>query len=273
MNKHFTIHIHSSISNILQQQAIGSCFKPVSCNDQFEKLEFMGDSYLNNEITKNIFQTRSMFDPHYMTELRSFCTKNETLSYLYDLLNLEKFGNKKERQPYNDDKTFIKNKADIVEAMIGELCLSQNERCKETLKDIISLLDYIGNERFVKSKYHQSVTTQALPSKEIISYKLDPTSSSLLPKTLTITPVTPNKNNQKQIKATPQKQQQSPTHKLKALENLSKIIAISPKSEQTKTISETVSQKKVTFTTKVQLLLPSQMEEITLLSPFSVEYM
>ncbi|KYQ92792.1 cAMP-dependent protein kinase [Tieghemostelium lacteum] len=162
MKKHITMNIHSSISNILQQQVIGQCFKPVSSRDQFEKLEFIGDSILNYEITKNIYQTRTMFDPHLMHTLRSFCTKNETLFCLYNMLNLEKFEEQKERKLYNDDKTFTKNKADIVEAMIGEMYLTQSERCKEILKDIISLLDYMGNEMFIKSIYHESVTNQAI---------------------------------------------------------------------------------------------------------------
>jgi dsRNA-specific ribonuclease len=68
---------------------------------------------LYEKISSFIMQTRRFMNPHLMTTLRSFIIKNQNLALVFDTLALHTL--------FSYDPREFKEKADIVEAMIGEM--------------------------------------------------------------------------------------------------------------------------------------------------------
>eukprot|EP01087_Luapelamoeba_hula_P003232 TRINITY_DN1302_c0_g1_i1.p1 TRINITY_DN1302_c0_g1~~TRINITY_DN1302_c0_g1_i1.p1 ORF type:complete len:567 (+),score=116.39 TRINITY_DN1302_c0_g1_i1:353-2053(+) len=88
----------------------------------FEILEFYGDSVLYERISFFLMQTRRFMSPHLLTKLRSAVIQNRNLALCFETLNLVGLFEK------GKAPTVMKGRADVVEAMLGEL----SEACTHT---------------------------------------------------------------------------------------------------------------------------------------------
>ena len=108
--------------------------------NEFEVLEFYGDACLYQTISQYIMTTRRFMNPHLMTQLRMSCIKNVNLAVVFDLLHLDQLLRVQGAMP-------VKDKADIVEAIIGELAEDEEETA--TLNEITAYIAYVGEKAFV----------------------------------------------------------------------------------------------------------------------------
>jgi hypothetical protein len=113
----------------------------------FEVLEFYGDSVLYEKISNYLMTTRRFMDPNLMTKLRTQVIKNSNLSEVYDLLDLRVLI-RDELVPsfHKDGPSIMKAKADVVEAMIGEMA-EYDKECA-ALRDFTAFIAYIGERSF-----------------------------------------------------------------------------------------------------------------------------
>jgi len=105
---------------------------------EFEILEFYGDAVLYEKISSFIMQTRRFMNPHLMTTLRTFIIQNRNLALAFDNLSLHTLF------PYDPQE--FKEKADIVEAMIGEMAevAARDEQLSSQVSGVLSeLLTYV----------------------------------------------------------------------------------------------------------------------------------
>jgi hypothetical protein len=119
----------------------------------FETLEFYGDAVLYERITKNLVMTKKFCTPHMLSTMRSSTVCNKTLSSVYDSLELFKLSNSSFSPSYLD----VKQKGDIIEAIIGEISLYLNSNnslghlvklCEDALDDFISYINYAGDAAY-----------------------------------------------------------------------------------------------------------------------------
>jgi dsRNA-specific ribonuclease len=119
----------------------------------FETLEFYGDAVLYERITKNLVMTKKFCTPHMLSTMRSSTVCNKTLSSVYDSLELFKLSNTSFSPSYLD----VKQKGDIIEAIIGEISLYLNSNnslghlvklCEDALDDFISYINYAGDAAY-----------------------------------------------------------------------------------------------------------------------------
>jgi hypothetical protein len=113
-------------------------------SNEFEVLEFYGDAYLYERVTKNILRSRRFMDPNLMTTLRRYCIKNDNLAAVFDQLGLGALLESSESLSLLTRK----NKADIVEAIIGEIAEDHPE--EDVLSELIAFISYIGEKEYFK---------------------------------------------------------------------------------------------------------------------------
>jgi hypothetical protein len=120
-------------------------------NSTFEILEFYGDSVLYERISFFMMQTRRFMSPHLLTQLRCSVIQNINLARTFETLNLN------ELLATNCTRTLeFKEKADVVEAIIGELnecCLRGNllSDCrfiKGVLDEFLAYICYMGEQNY-----------------------------------------------------------------------------------------------------------------------------
>jgi dsRNA-specific ribonuclease len=116
-------------------------------SNEFEVLEFYGDAFLYERVTKNIIRSRRFMDPHLMTNLRVYCIKNANLAVVFDQLGLEVLFEPSVEKDSIAMLT-IKNKADIVEAIIGEIAEHRPE--EDVLSELVAFISYIGEKEYFK---------------------------------------------------------------------------------------------------------------------------
>lgn len=92
----------------------------------------------------NLKHTKSWLDPHILTQLRTTCVMNSNLAVAFDKLHLENllpFNWLISSKHYNDT---IKAKADVIEAVLGELADAKPELASQ----LVSYIAYIGETKF-----------------------------------------------------------------------------------------------------------------------------
>jgi len=120
----------------------------------FEVLEFYGDAYLYERVSYFIMTTRRFMDPNLMTKLRSSCINNANLATVFEQLKLSELF---ETMPVNLP---FKSKADILEAIIGELAEDSSSISEDLLTELIAYIAYIGDkEYFQKANANSSISS------------------------------------------------------------------------------------------------------------------
>ncbi len=116
--------------------------------NEFEVLEFYGDSVLYERISSFIMHTRRFMNPHLMTTLRSFIVQNRNLALCYDTLGIQTLlTNPPAEMPF-------KEKADVIEAVIGELAEAaddegtQHAQASKTLSELLTYICYLGEKTY-----------------------------------------------------------------------------------------------------------------------------
>ncbi|KAF2075569.1 hypothetical protein CYY_003112 [Polysphondylium violaceum] len=146
------INFTEPIQTLIAGSEIGACFEPVTQKDLFQNLEFFGDAVLHYQISKLIFKTKNYLDPNHNTSLRTFAEKNATLNDFFDKFELQAFLSKSNYSYLASNQ--LKGKADIVEALIGELDRSKSIVAKNLLAGIVGFLLSIGENLFNQEHPH-----------------------------------------------------------------------------------------------------------------------
>lgn len=131
-----------------KQSLLRKCF--ILDSNEFEVLEFYGDAFLYERITKNILRSRRFMDPNLMTTLRRYCIKNDNLATVFDQLGLIAL-----LEPHQESLVLTrKNKADIVEAIIGEI--AEHRPDEDVLSEFVAFISYVGEKEYFKENHHVS---------------------------------------------------------------------------------------------------------------------
>jgi len=128
-------------------------------SNEFEVLEFYGDAYMYERITKNILRSRRFMDPNLMTTLRRYCIKNDNLAAVFDQLGLLALleptaagGSTGIAAGESIPVLNRKNKADIVEAIIGEIAEHHPE--EDVLSELVAFISYVGEKEYFKEHHN-----------------------------------------------------------------------------------------------------------------------
>jgi hypothetical protein len=123
-----------------KQNILRRCFLLES--NEFEVLEFYGDAYLYERVSYFIMTTRRFMDPNLMTKLRCSCIKNANLATVFEQLKLSEL---LEPSPLG---LTLKSKADILEAIIGELAEDSSSGAEDLLSQLIAYIAYMGDKEY-----------------------------------------------------------------------------------------------------------------------------
>jgi dsRNA-specific ribonuclease len=123
-----------------KQNVLRRCF--LSESNEFEVLEFYGDAYLYERVSYFIMTTRRFMDPNLMTKLRCSCIKNANLATVFEQLKLAEL---LEPSPLG---LTLKSKADILEAIIGELAEDSSSGAEDLLSALIAYIAYMGDKEY-----------------------------------------------------------------------------------------------------------------------------
>jgi hypothetical protein len=123
-----------------KQSVLRRCFLLES--NEFEVLEFYGDAYLYERVSYFIMTTRRFMDPNLMTKLRCSCIKNANLATVFEQLKLAEL-----LEPSPISLT-LKSKADILEAIIGELAEDSSSGAEDLLSALIAYIAYMGDKEY-----------------------------------------------------------------------------------------------------------------------------
>jgi len=134
------IRLLQKLLELKKQNILRRCF--LLDSNEFEVLEFYGDAYLYERVSYFIMTTRRFMDPNLMTKLRCSCIKNANLAAVFEQLKLfELF----ESAPVNLP---LKSKADILEAIIGELAEEGSSVSEDLLTELIAYIAYMGDKEY-----------------------------------------------------------------------------------------------------------------------------
>ncbi len=95
--------------------SVRGCSLPV---EDFERLEFLGDSVINTVIAKILFDKCPNFDPNKLTRIRSAITDNKNLSRLSKQIGIDEIG-----KPLEIGELNTKQSADLFEAFVCAIFL------------------------------------------------------------------------------------------------------------------------------------------------------
>jgi hypothetical protein len=96
-------------------------------------------------------QTRRFFSPHLLTKLRTSIICNRSLALCFDLLKVSAL------MTQTDTLIDLKQKADVIEAIIGELSEAagrpNQSLAKSVLDELLSYIHYHGEQTYFSEKY------------------------------------------------------------------------------------------------------------------------
>ncbi len=112
--------------------------------EDYERLEFLGDDVLDLIVSEKLFLS-SKFDEDTMTKLRSHFVKTESLSEIFDLIDIKPF------IKYVGTELQASMKEDIMEAFFGVLYLEKGHKKCQEVWDLI--MERTGFEQKVMDKF------------------------------------------------------------------------------------------------------------------------
>ncbi|UUM19777.1 MULTISPECIES: ribonuclease III [unclassified Mycoplasma] len=122
--------------------------------NNYEQLEFLGDSILNFLSSEYIFLKYTNLEPGKQTRVRSAAVRTETLAELSEKLGLVDILKTGYKQTANDVKNSLKVKADVFESILGAIYLDQgiDEARKFVEKYIFPVIDKVHAQSNKDSK-------------------------------------------------------------------------------------------------------------------------
>jgi len=146
--------LYKKLFGLFDKKVIHNAFKPGT--NEFEVLEFYGDSYLYERVSHFLMTTRRFMDPHLMTTVRVACIRNSNLAEVYDLLRLASLCPPSLSTTIH--KELIKWKGDVIEAIIGELAeAEENQEANMLLTELLAFIAYCGEKAYFEEKAVQKV--------------------------------------------------------------------------------------------------------------------
>eukprot|EP00761_Pharyngomonas_kirbyi_P010820 gb/GECH01010843.1/.p1 GENE.gb/GECH01010843.1/~~gb/GECH01010843.1/.p1 ORF type:complete len:448 (+),score=108.01 gb/GECH01010843.1/:1-1344(+) len=139
-------------------QALHKSLLPKVFGHAFQVLEFYGDAVLQERVSKYLITTRRFMNPCMLSQLRQSCVSNKNLCEVFEALQLETIT----VPDLGTNKSDIKAKGDIVEAIIGELILNKNSSnslhpfIDAVLEELLSFICFIGEQRFFTLMDHNA---------------------------------------------------------------------------------------------------------------------
>ncbi|KAL6073750.1 hypothetical protein QOT17_004748 [Balamuthia mandrillaris] len=165
------------LKKLQRMQILRHSFSPFDACSNFEILEFYGDSVLYERISFFIMQTRRFMSPHLLTRLRCSVINNKNLARCFDSLDLHllllrdgmpsymtlsgssSFSESDSSSGENGGGFFLplKTKADVIEAVIGELAeaianpskyADQQYLIQAVLDEFLAYISYMGEQYY-----------------------------------------------------------------------------------------------------------------------------
>jgi hypothetical protein len=149
--------LFAKIKKLRELRVLNHSLNPTTSHNDFEVLEWYGDSVLYERIAFFLFKTRRFMSPDLLSRIRQEAVNNRNLANCYDILNL--------RGLVDSPPEHVKPKADIVEAIIGELAEASVTRdihgneIKAVLDELLAFIAFCG-EREYFSLYMNSIIGQ-----------------------------------------------------------------------------------------------------------------
>jgi len=144
-----------TLLELKKQNVLRRCLRLES--NEFEVLEFYGDAYLYERVSYFIMTTRRFMDPNLMTKLRTSCIKNANLALVFEQLKL--FELLLEPAPVD---LLLKTKADILEAIIGELAEDGSSGSEDLLSALIAYIAYMGEKEYFQENSSVSPNIESM---------------------------------------------------------------------------------------------------------------
>eukprot|EP01116_Phalansterium_solitarium_P011161 TRINITY_DN26775_c0_g2_i1.p1 TRINITY_DN26775_c0_g2~~TRINITY_DN26775_c0_g2_i1.p1 ORF type:complete len:357 (-),score=36.32 TRINITY_DN26775_c0_g2_i1:90-1160(-) len=182
--------LRNKLSQLKQEGVLKHSLLPLDKQSDFEILEFYGDSVLSERCAYFMLQTRRFMNPHLLSSLRTECIKNDNLAAIFDRLQLAELPMASTARPHEPYEPPLKGKADVVEAMIGELrdCMDKAEfmplvaRIKGVLTEMICFIAYVGEQTYFQLQQRADAKRLSLvPPLSAAAVDAQPLHAGLLP--------------------------------------------------------------------------------------------
>ena len=146
-------HVVTRLQAVIRRDLLKHSLRPADASSDFELLEFLGDAALGYRIAKMLAQTKRFMSPHGLSLLKQSLTKNATLARVFDLLNINAL-----LAPEHRRSADVKPRADVIEAIIGELTElldkplsdppADRELLQSTLDKLLMFIAFQGDEEY-----------------------------------------------------------------------------------------------------------------------------
>eukprot|EP01102_Stenamoeba_stenopodia_P009881 TRINITY_DN292_c0_g1_i1.p1 TRINITY_DN292_c0_g1~~TRINITY_DN292_c0_g1_i1.p1 ORF type:complete len:259 (-),score=55.82 TRINITY_DN292_c0_g1_i1:68-844(-) len=142
------------LSKLLELRAfrvLHHSIRPNTSRCEFEILEFYGDAVLYERVSSFLMTSRRFMSPHLLTTIRTEVVRNANLARVYDALHLQILLD--EHEALQDEK----DKADVVESIIGELSEAGKNNSElstqigTTLKNLLAFICFTGETQYFAS--------------------------------------------------------------------------------------------------------------------------
>jgi hypothetical protein len=141
--------LFEKLANLKKLEILNQSLTPRDLTSDFEILEFYGDSALGEWMAFKFMQTKRFMNPSLLTQLKIACVCNANLANVYEQLGLA-------RLLPGIVITDLKAKADVVEAIIGELCEalkthkhpSHSANIQNVFDQLLGLILFFGEQSF-----------------------------------------------------------------------------------------------------------------------------
>lgn len=169
--------LFAKLENVKKIGALRQSLAPTDGSSEFEILEFYGDSVLYERISFFLMQTRRFMSPHLLTRMRMSVINNRNLANVYDVLGLQNLISSPETV------NVVKSKADVVEAIVGELSESAYRSAGGTaalvrtvLDELLAYVCYLGEQTYFaeesREKAAEASKAQPVPQASVAPVRL-----------------------------------------------------------------------------------------------------
>eukprot|EP01117_Protostelium_nocturnum_P019866 TRINITY_DN8715_c0_g1_i1.p1 TRINITY_DN8715_c0_g1~~TRINITY_DN8715_c0_g1_i1.p1 ORF type:complete len:304 (+),score=97.58 TRINITY_DN8715_c0_g1_i1:118-1029(+) len=156
--------LRNKLNTILSYGALSQSLAPNDSISEFQILEFYGDAVLNQRVSLFLMQTRRFMGPGGLTRLRSECVCNVNLARVYDKLRIGELMS----EECHPKPSGVKDKADVMEAIIGELSESAtkaelhkyHDEIDRTISALLNFISYVGERSYTLQEAVEEATKE-----------------------------------------------------------------------------------------------------------------